>query len=370
MIALRFKELKSKRYSIYLDIFTSDKQGNRKRQYEFLKLYVGKDYSKIKNIAQEDKNTMFLAEDIRKKRELEIIGELKGIKSNRKTNKQSVLEYINNCYHRTKYRNLKTLLFHLVKFAEGKDILFENVTPAWIEKFKNYLEQRISINTLVNNLKLFRAKLNDAFREEIIQVNPFDKFTLPKMQETEKITLSPKEIEQLIKTPFPSHPHLRLAFLFSCFTGLRVSDIINLKWEDIKYNQEGYEQRTAEIQITPVKTKKRSGAKLRIPITNSAMAILESLKNEGVTKEKVFYDFPEVRYARDLIKLWAAKAGIKKNLHFHAGRHSFATISLSSGIDIFTVSKLLGHKSLTSTEVYAKIVDEKKRQEIKKLPIL
>ncbi len=370
MIYVRYKPLKSGKYSLYLDIFSTDDQGNQKRQYEFLKLYTQKDYSKLKNIIADDRNIVDLAEDIRKKREMELAGEIKGLRTKQKTTHRSALEYL-RAYQRKKGDfHIKTLIYHLDNFTEGQDVKFMEITPEWIGRFQDHLSTRVSHNTTKGYLKILRARLKDAYRQDIITINPFDKFDMPHEQETRRTTLDAEEVQKLVKTPFPSHPHVRLVFLFSCFTGLRVSDCEALLWEDISEEKDKSKKRICFLNIRPIKTQSTSGKLLKVPLTGSAVAILDEVKQEKNRSEKVFCDFPTPRNARNLLKLWAAKAGIKKNMHFHVARHSFATISLTYGMDIYTVSKLLGHVNLRHTEIYAKIVDEKKRNEIQKLPTL
>jgi len=370
MIHIRYKPLKSGKFSLYLDVFSTDEQGNKKRQYEFLKLYTGKDYSKINNILVEDRNAYNMAEDIRKKREIELAGDIKGLRTKQKTTNQSAIEYI--LYHQRKTGDFhtKSLIYHLSNFTKGQDLLFMDVTTECIVRFQDYLRTRVSHNTVKNYLKMFRARINDAYRDEIITINPFDKFDMPHELETKRTTLDVEEINKLVSTPFPSHPHVRLVFLFSCFTGLRISDCEALLWDDIILEKGNSGEQLYYLNIRPIKTQSTSGKNLKVPLTESALAVLEEVLLEKHQSEKVFYDFPTGRNARNLLKLWAARAGIKKNIHFHVARHSFATISLTYGIDIYTVSKLLGHASLRYTEIYAKIVDEKKRFEIQKLPTL
>jgi site-specific recombinase XerD len=82
------------------------------------------------------------------------------------------------------------------------------------------------------------------------------------------------------------------------------------------------------------------------------------------------FNTPSRRYSQTLVGKWGKQAGIKKHVHMHLSRHTFATLNLSSGADIYTVSKLIGHKKLETTQIYAKVIDEKKRQAVDALPQL
>lgn len=370
MIKLRYKPLSAGNFSLFLDIYSSDSSGNKKRQYEFLKLQVSKDYSKIKNILASDKENMALAEEIRAKRELELVGEIRGVKPRQKATNQSFLQYLNEAYYKKGDERLMTVIYHLRNFTDGQDKLFTDVTPEWLDEFKSYLLLRVSNNGCISYMSILRARLNDAYREDLIKRNPFKKFELPTKQEVQRTTLDMDEVQALVKTPFESHPHLRWAFLFSCFTGLRISDLKELRWEDIREDQTENGEKELYMQIRPVKLQKATGRVLRVPLTESACKILKVLKQEKNYSGVIFEKLPSERNARNLLKLWAAKAGVKKSVHFHAGRHTFATICLTCGIDIYTVSKLLGHTDVMTTEIYAKIIDDKKRKEIQKLPVL
>jgi integrase len=244
------------------------------------------------------------------------------------------------------------------------------VTPEWLDEFNSYLLLRVSNNGSLSYLSILRARLNDAYIEDLISRNPFKKYKLPTKHEIPRVTLEIDEVTMLVKTPFDSHPHLRLAFLFSCFTGLRISDLKELRWDDIKEEQTTIEELELYMQIRPAKMQKQTGKILRVPLTDSACKVLDEVKTEPNLSGKIFERLPSERNARNLLKLWGAKSGVKKDIHFHAARHSFATICLTSGMDIYTVSKLLGHSDIATTEIYAKIIDEKKRKEILKLPVL
>lgn len=370
MIKLRYKPLKSGEYSLYLDIYSSDDKGRQKRQYEFLKLYVSKDYNKVNNILAEDRNTVELAENIRKKRELELTSEINGLDVKRKTTHRSLIIYLQDYYDRTGRPQVKTLLYHLNKFSDGTDIPFMDVTTDWLDEFREYLSGEVSQNGVHNYLKDLKARIGEAWRHQVVGHNPFDRFEMPVVTEVERTTLDISEVEKLVATPFPSHPHLRSAFLFACFTGLRMSDTYNLTWDEIRIEQDKDGNKQYAMKIKPIKTQTTTGQYLYAPLTGAAAQILLEIEQDKSLSEKVFHEMPSERNARNLLKLWAAKAGVKKNVHFHAARHTFATLCLTYGMDIYTVSKLLGHCEVRTTEIYGKIVDEKKRAEIQKLPEL
>jgi len=145
------------------------------------------------------------------------------------------------------------------------------------------------------------------------------------------------------------------AFIFSCFTGLRYSDVLNLKWSNIKKDKIEFIQ-------------KKTGGVEYLPIAEEAKKILKK-KAKSKSNESVFH-LPKKPVIWEHIQNWKKAAEIDKKVSFHTARHTFATLSLTMGTDLYTVSKLLGHKSISTTQVYAKIIDKKKVQAINKLPSL
>jgi integrase len=374
MIKLRYKPLKSGKYSLYLDCYSKDMSGNKKREYIFLGKQVEKNYGKTKKIISADKETMMWAEETRRKKELQVFGKISGIEIQAAPKKVYLGAYLEKHYQKTGLPTSKSTAYNVMQFTASKDILINEVTPDWLEAFKNYLNGRMSNNGARNYLKKLKARLNGAVREGIIAKNPFEYYELPPQQDVKVVFLEEHEIKALVATPFPEHPKIRQAFLFSCFTGLRISDLRALTWgmfrkQILKDGSSGL-----FLDIKPIKTSSTTGKKITVPLSVPAKKLLnivkKNLKATPTTELYVFDNLPHERYCRDMLKLWSARAGIKKNVHFHVGRHTFATMCLSCGMDIYSVSNLLGHTTVITTEGYAKIIDDKKRNEIKKLPKL
>ena len=142
----------------------------------------------------------------------------------------------------------------------------------------------------------------------------------------------------------------KMAFLFACFCGLRLSDIKDLKWQDIKYNADG----GAVVSKIQVKTRQS----IVVPLSANA---LEWLPDRGKAKDKdAVFDLHSHFSINRSVKKWAKDAQIEKNVTFHLSRHTFATTLLTLGADIYTTSKLLGHQNLRTTQIYAEVVSKKK----------
>ena len=367
MINLRYKKLSSGKYSVYLDYTVRGKEGKSQREYEFLKIHVSKDYSHSKRINSDDKPLMELAQSIRSKRELELYGTVKGLNASSKRINVSLPAFIEKEYNRTKRSSYLAFNKHLKIFSKGKDILFSSVNTLFIEEFAQYLIKKTSHNTMILYLENLKTILNKALRQEIIAVNPFIRYKIPVKQDIDRVYLELHEVRALNNTTCNCEPQIIQAFLFSCFTGLRLSDIITLKKEHIQIEKDKDSKPYYTLLIRPIKTTRTSGQLLRAPLSEQAVKILSEVKNEPGS-ELVFDTLPEKNVINNWLKKWAKKADINKSLHFHSARHTFATLCLTSSIDIYTVSKLLGHTRIDATQIYARIIDEKKQKEVKKFP--
>ena len=186
--------------------------------------------------------------------------------------------------------------------------------------------------------------------------NPFnqvDNSLKPKQESAEREFLSVEELRKLVETN-PTD-HTRKTFLFGCFTGLRHSDIVTLQWEDITENEEG-----AIIR----KKQQKTDNVVEIPLNNAAIQLLPKRKEKGL----VFGDkFTQV-HRNKIIRKWVKSVGIEKHITFHCSRHTFATLLISKGADLYVVSKLLGHNNIETTQIYAKVVDDRKRKAVELLP--
>lgn len=173
-------------------------------------------------------------------------------------------------------------------------------------------------------------------------------------EESERMYLTIDEVRLLSKTPCINED-IKRAFLFSCLTGLRRSDIMQIKWADIDDREDGTmlifrQRKTNNLEYMYISEQGRRLMGMRAG------------QNDSV------FRLPTVTRTNDVIKRWAQTAGINKCITFHCARHTFATMMLTLGNDLYTTSKLLGHRSITTTQIYARIIDEKKKDAINKIP--
>lgn len=369
-IRLRRRITPSGRTSLYLDIYLDGK-----RTYEYLKLYLIPE----KNRADKEKNrtTLQLAEDIRAKRMVELRNGEFGFKSMYKEDTLFYPYYRAMCKARLgeesrgNWGNWYSALHHLLIYDSNEQLTFRDITPEWVQGFKDYLEnkakawghdfrKRQDYHPLARNSKLsyfnkLRACLNHAFEERIISFNPMRGIDNFKAEEGTRMYLTIEELQKLVQTDM-AYPELRRAFLFSCLTGLRRSDIAKLMWSEV--HQQGSFVRLIFKQ-------KKTGGQEYLDINEQAA---ELLGVRGKPQDLVFPYMISPDWQNSIIQQWVYKAGINKKISFHCGRHTFAVMMLDLGTDLYTLSKLLGHKSISTTQIYAKVLDKNKQAAVSSIP--
>ena len=382
-VRIRFKQFSNGNQSIYLEYYTGDviRKENYvggKRKYEFLKLYL------IPERTREDKAkneaTLALAKAIQSRRIVEVQNDAHGFQNTNKS-RVNLLDYLENIgkqsaeqgsrnYARTVLNTVRAL-----RLFRGDYIAFRDVDKEFLSEFTDYLRQmpkaskygvlktggRLSNNSVVSYYGTLRTAINRAYKEGIITVNPtkeFDFASKVRQEPSRREYLTIDELKTLINTEC-RHEIVKRAFLFSCLCGLRVSDIRKLKWCDLQ--RSGGRVR---IEITMQKTKEP----LYLPISDEA---LKWLPERGEANDSDFiFPLTHEGTVNDTLQHWAKVAGITKHISFHVARHTHATMMLTLGADLYTVSKLLGHKNIATTQIYAKIVDKKKEEAIGLIPNL
>lgn len=370
-ITLRRRILPSGRTTLYLDITHGGK-----RKTEALKLFLVPELTRADKA--KNKETLKLAEAIRAKRLVEVQNEEFGFK-NKFAEETSFYDYYVAMTEkrlgkesRGNWGNWRSCLHHMEKYDHDiKKRTFADITPKWIQGFRDYLEndacawgcdyrERIKDHPLSRNSKVsyfnkLRACLNQAVEDRIISVNPMRGIEAFKPEEGTRMYLTIDEVRLLAKTPCP-YPNIKRAFLFSCLTGLRRSDVIRLTWGEV--------QKQGDYTRIIFKQKKTGGQEY-LDISPQAE---KYMGERGKDSDNVFTDIHSPSCTNNTIKLWCANAGIHKEITFHCARHTFAVMMLDLGTDIYTVSKLLGHRFLTTTQIYAKVLDKNKQAAVSKIP--
>lgn len=271
------------------------------------------------------------------------------------------LEYFNRVLQ-DKDPKWKFVYEHFKFFVDGR-CRCEEVDFDLCNKFRDYLlkaknlrnGEPMNINSVAGYWSTFRGFLNIAFRDKMIRTNPNDYLEKIPTVPVNKESLTLEELRKLYKTPCEIDV-LKRASIFACLTGMRRSDIINLRWENIKMYSDGGRY----VEFYAQKTKARN----IIPISEEAYNLIS--KGRKCINGKVFDGF-EIVMAQKPLKTWLSKAGIKKRITFHSFRHTFASLQVELGTDLYTVMQLLAHKSVTTTQIYACHADPKRRETATKI---
>lgn len=399
-VKLRSKHIAGNRSSLYLDFYPPipDPVTEKPTRREFLNLFIhedilvketiysdsnGKDQRRFEKILnnkgeqktrrlnreekQHNEQTIKLAETIRSKRENELNKpeiysefEKDQLKIKEKAN-SSFLEYFKHLADKRKksnHDNWVSAYKYLENFSGGK-IKFANLDTKFCNDFRDYLtsspstrssKKTLSPNSAYSYYNKFKAALRQAYKEDFLQHDLNARIDNLKEIETRRNFLTVDELNALVRTEC-QYPILKNAALFSALTGLRYGDIAKLTWADVEYvTDSGFFIRFIQ---------QKTGGVEMMPISDQACSLMGGRRQP---KDKVFQGLTYSAYSNKHLAKWIGLAGITKEITFHCFRHTYATLQLSKGTDIYTVSKMLGHRSLKTTQIYAKIIDEAKRE--------
>ncbi len=369
-VKLREKPLANGCKSLYLDIYRRGK-----RHKEYLRLYL----INAKTAAEKEQNrqTLATAQAVKAKRQIELQNGEYSFTQQFKQDTPFLEYYVSMCEEYCRSRKGSwTSWAGCRKFLSlycDDSLTFRDVTMEFVQGFKNLLNttgrdirtdsagkpyatgKQLAPNTKWIYFSCFRACINHAVEEQIIPYNPLRGVEAFPIVEVKRSYLTLDEIRVLDAAPCRC-PWLKRAFLFSCLTGLRKSDIQLLTWGDVV--------RQGDYTRIIFKQKKTGGQEY-LDITPQAEKYMGS---RGEPEDLVFSDFNYNNSTGLALRHWCRDAGINKHISFHCARHTFAILMLDLGVDIYTVSKLLGHKELTTTQVYAKVLDHKKQAAVSLIP--
>lgn len=352
-VFLRRRPYVGGKVSLYLDYYPAirNPHTNKNTRREYLGFYI---YENPTTQFQKEYNEAILnrAELIRCRRQEQLINSEFGF-MDRETPKLDFLAYFERkCKGR--HQKWKCSYLHFRQFTKGS-CTFGDITIDFCNRFRSYLlnanqikhtKRKINRNSAAGYFSLFRALLKEAHKERLLKENLNDYLDQIDYEEVKKDFLTVDEVKKLAATECRLLG-LKRASLFSILTGLRLSDILNLKWEDIRQDADGEISMFIRIQ----KTKKETCH----PLSLEMLALCGERKTG-----KVFKDFQRHMAQRPLQE-WLKAAGITKYITFHKFRDTFATLQLAAGTDIFTVSKLLDHANVTTTQIYAQLLPSAKR---------
>lgn len=258
------------------------------------------------------------------------------------------------------------LIEFLEKKYQLKDYPLSKLSPSFIAKFKDFLciDQNLDTNTIGVYLKILNRIVNVAVENEWLEENPFHKFKI-KYEPVDRIKLEAHEIKAIEQKEFLTNrlDMIRDVFLFCVYTGLAHSDVHKLNVSNIVVGSDGKKWLSVKRTKTDVPCK--------IPLLEKAEIILEKYKHEPecVTKGKLL-PVKANQKMNEYLKEIADLCGIRKHLTSHIARHTFATtVCSNSGVSIETISKLLGHRSIRTTQIYAKMSEQRIADEFSKIKI-
>lgn len=329
---IRAKKLKSGGYSLYLD----RRSGGRK-EYITLNLYLSE------NDIQSNKINVNKAIAYRDRLESDSVDKDLGLPTRWKK-RSSFIEYARTKSEQRDHR-WRSAVRDISEFANGS-LTFSTIDNRWVTDFRDYLLKKHTQNTAWAYFSVLKALINMAYKDEIIDRIPGYGVGI-RLIRHERVFLTFDELQAIAKVDI--YPDVRDAFIFGCYTGLRISDVEQLTWESVPG---GY------LSIMQKKTRER----IRNKLPATALGIL----NRQDRSRRYVFNLPSRSALQVQLRKIAEEAGIKKHVTFHVSRHTFAIWQLMAGVSLYTVSKLLGHKDITNTQLYARIVDSIKDEAIDK----
>jgi integrase len=303
---------------------------------------------------EKDRECMLYADGVRKLRQREydnadLYSDTETAQAEQKEKlQQNFIEYIDNVAQKRHARSSESIRINwkrtnefLKQFA-GNTLLFSQIDNRLAEEFKRFLLSApcggnrsgiISHNTAATYFSIFKAALKQAFVDGYLTIDLSAKIKGIQEQESRREYLTVEELNTLAATPC-ERDVLKRSALFSALTGLRHCDIQKLRWKEI-----GMDGNQARLHFTQQKTK---GVEY-MPISEQALQLCGERREP---EQLVFEDLPDPAWISKPLKRWVEAAGIKKRITYHCFRHTYATLQLSSGTDIYTVSKMLGHTNV------------------------
>ena len=382
-VSLRKKPMKNGGSSLFLD-YTID--GVRYKEY--LHMYIKPEQSKLDKL--QNAETLKTAQAMKAKRIVDLQNGLSGFTTKHEKDitfvdflqrqidsyeEQGKIEYshtirkiqswLKKYGHRIALRQVDKD-YILDFFAFAKKGLPEQDKKEREKQIKGHIKGRrmnladgLSDGTISTYYSTLGTLFNNAVREHLIQSNPLREMSAaekPKRPESEREYLTLEEVQKLMASRC-GNENVKRAFLFSCFTGLRLGDIEDLTWDKIRDVEGG-----KEVATRMNKTRQL----VYVPLSDNALKFLP----QYTTKKGKVFDLPSHNEINSGVQHWVKRAGIKKHITFHCSRHTYATLLLTFGADIYTVSKLMGHADVSVTQVYAKVIDKKKQDAVELIPKL
>ena len=303
-VRLRMKDLSDGSKSLYLDIYR-----NGKRTYEYLKMYLIPETDE--NARRRNKATMNAANAIKSKRIIEMTNGEAGIENEKE--KVFLLDWMQTYKENQEKRGKKDenqikVAIRIIEDYAGKKVTLDQIDKAFCQGYIDYLMmeyrprgKRVSNFTLKNYYRVLNSALNAAVRAELMRSNPFDKIDKSdkiRLPESKRSYMTIEEVKALIATPM-KYEEIKCAYLFSCFCGLRISDVKRLQWKDVFIDKGQY-----RLAVSMKKTKEP----IYLPLSSEALKWMPERGDKA--PDDLVFDLPSGNEINRLLKPWAKAAGI------------------------------------------------------------
>lgn len=368
-VTLRKKALSGDKTRLYLDFYppvVHPDTGQPTRR-EFLKLFL---YDKPGNPFEREHNreTKYMAEAVRAQRQLQIQSGNYDFLA-RDTGNEDFLDFFKEGVQKREvtgrnYQTWKSAYLHLCRYTDGA-LVMKQLDKNFCESFKDYLlhthclnstKKKLHHNSAAAYFDVFKEAVILAWEDKLLKENPVAKVKSIVQRETEREFLTWEELQAIAKADC-SDPVLKRAALFSAFTGLRFGDVRDLKWKEVRYARDhGHFLRFIVNKPSRPET-------LFIP--EQARTILGK---EGEPDDQVFIGLTYGNHISKILNEWMENAGIYRHITFHAFRHTFATLQMTYGTDIYTIKDLLAQKNVKTTQIYTRVLDQKKKEAVGRIP--
>lgn len=316
---------------------------------------------KVRALRQQEYDTAVVYSD----REQEMIAQNERVE-------QDFIAYFNSIIYKVHPNSSNSIIVNWTRvgkllsiFSEGKPIPFRKINVKLLEDLKLFMltapqggnkKGTLSQNSAATYFSIVKAGLHRAFIDEYLTVDIAAKVKgIPELK-VKRETLTLEEAELLAQTPCENEV-LKRAFFFAILTGIRLCDIHELTWGEIQKTSTGW-----RVDFTQRKTHVVD----YLPINEQAYSLCGE---PGEHDQQIFAGLTGSSWISRPLKKWIAASGIKKHITFHCSRHTFATLQLENGTDIFVVKGMLGHTNVKTTQIYAHIVDKSKRNAAEVLQI-
>lgn len=371
VITLKERKLKSGKISLFIEYYKgseTDEDGKRRhiRDREYLKMFLHSD-PKTAGEKKKNKETLALANKILAIKQAEYYQGRFDIKNTTKGKRRFLDFFAEKMEEKSdsvkNYGNWSATLVHLNRCIDTNTI-FDEVDESFVIRVRKYFEKEahtksnlpLSLNSKYSYFNKFKASLRAAFNEGYLTLNLASKVKSFEQAESQREYLTFKELQTLVKTNC-KYEVLKSAFLFSCLTGLRWSDINLMTWSEVRDEDN-------EVSRVNFRQQKTDGVEY-LYISKQARSLLGQRKSP---EDRVFIGLKYSAVYNNEIVRWCNRASISKHITFHSARHTNAVLLLENGADIYTVSKRLGHREIRTTAIYAKIVDQKMKEASNLIP--